>query len=558
MAITNNHIQLFRNSVVFDNREAAISRLNSFTSANVQDGTPVLARYTQNGATKTLLALFYVTGSTVKYDIVGDSADINSAISALETKLVGGASDGYKTLKDLEDKIVKLNGDDTTDGSVAKAVKDAVEALDVAEIKEAGKAIVAVSEQDGKVSAKAGDIDAVHVIQDAAVTGEGAKDAVTVKRAIDDLRTTVAANKVVAEDASIVVGTKDGETSLKVGVDAEEKVLSANGALKTTIALAEVPADQLGTNVAKAYQLQGKDGVKLGTVQIEIPKDTSLNKVYLGSIGDTVDAKTGAVTSATTTDPQSLNFVYHLQDGTYSLVPVDVSKFLTESEFKDGLVVADSVVKVKVDTASEKFLSVGADGVKLSGVQAAIDAAKTSATTVVDAAAHTHITVTATTEADGHTKYTVSDNVNGGNVNLDDYVNTVSGNPAATDTVNDAISKLFNLITAGGTNATAIKNELDTAENAIGLTENGTHITTNGNYTSGATTIAGEIAALDTQVKANADAIATNKVVAGDGITAVEATGAGTTVSAKINAASGLAINADKAIEISSIDAGTY
>lgn len=559
MAITNNHIQLFRNSVVFDNREAAISRLNSFTSANVQDGTPVLARYTQNGATKTLLALFYVTGSTVKYDIVGDSADINSAISALETKLVGGASDGYKTLKDLEDKIVKLNGDDTTDGSVAKAVKDAVEALDVAEIKEAGKAIVAVSEQDGKVSAKAGDIDAVHVIQDAAVTGEGAKDAVTVKRAIDDLRTTVAANKVVAEDASIVVGTKDGETSLKVGVDAEEKVLSANGALKTTIALAEVPADQLGTNVAKAYQLQGKDGVKLGTVQIEIPKDTSLNKVYLGSIGDTVDAKTGAVTSATTTDPQSLNFVYHLQDGTYSLVPVDVSKFLTESEFKDGLVVADSVVKVKVDTASEKFLSVGADGVKLSGVQAAIDAAKASATTVVDGTGHISVSES-TDEKDGHKKYTVSDNVNGGNVKLDGYVDTVKdGNPTATDTVNQAISKLFNLIQAGGQDASNIAAELDKVETAIGLAEDGTKVANNGNYTKGAATIEAEIAALDTQVKTNADAIATNKVVAGDGITAVEATGAGTTVAAKINTDSGLAFNKDsKAIEIASIDAGTY
>ena len=33
-------------------------------------------------------------------------------------------------------------------------------------------------------------------------------------------------------------------------------------------------------------------------------------------------------------------------------------------------------------------------------------------------------------------------------------------------------------------------------------------IKTNGNYTSGAETVVGEIAALDTQVKANADAIA--------------------------------------------------
>ena len=562
MAITNNHIQLFRNSTVLDNREAAINKLNEFiTKKNIQDGTPVLARYNDGSVVKTLLALFYVNGSTIRYDIVGDSADISKAITDLETKLLGGASDGYKTLKDLEDKIKVLNGAYTVDGSVAKKVKDAVEALDVDPITEAGKAIVSVSETDGKVSAKAGDIDAAHVIQDAAVTGEGAKDAVTVKDAIDTLRNTVAANKVVAEDTSVAVTPKGTETFVKVALADDEKVLSVEGGLKTTITLAEVPADQLGTNVAKAYQLQGKDG-PLGA-QINIPKDSSLKTVYLGTTGDTVNKDTGVVTSGESTNPQSLNFVYHLEDGTYSLVPVDVSKFLTESEFSDGLDVADHVVKVKVDTTSEGFLTVSANGVKLSGVQAAIDAAKASATTVVDAAAGTHITVTATTEADGHTKYTVSDNVNGENVKLDGYVDIVKGSnpaaPAATDTVNQAISKLFNLITDGGTNATAIKDELDTAENAIGLAEGGTHIATNGNYTSSATTIAGEIAALDTQVKTNADTIAANKVVAGNGIIVADATETGTTVSAKINTDSGLAINTGtKAIEIASIDAGLY
>lgn len=555
MVITNNHIQLFRNSVVFDNREAAISKLNSFKSTEVQDGTPVLARYTQGDTTKTLLALFYVNGTSVKYDIVGDSADISKAITDLETKLLGGASDDFNTLKKLEDKIKVLNGADTVDGSVAKAVKDAVEALDVAEIKEAGKAIVAVSETDGKVSATAGDIDATHVIQDAAVTGEGAKPAVTVKKAIDDLRGTVAANKVVAEDASVVVNAKGNETSLKVGVAEGEKVLSANGALKTTITLAEVTTG-LDANTAKAYQLQGIGGAPLGA-QINIPKDSSLKEVYLGTTGDSVDADSGTVTKNPSDDAQSLNFVYHLENGKYSLAAVDVSKFLTESEFKDGLVVADNVVKVKVDTESEKFLSVGADGVKLTGVQAAIDKAQASATTVVDAAADTHISVSESTE-DGHKKFTVSDNVNGGNVKLDGYDGKATGALAATDTVNSAIAKLFNSIQAGGTNATEIKNELDKAENAIGLADDGTKVPSTGHYTKDAQTIEAEIAALDTQVKTNEDNIAKNKVLAGNGISVADATEAGTTVSAKINTESGLAVTADKGIEIASIDAGTY
>lgn len=568
MAITNNHIQLFRNGTVWDNRADAITRLGQFTADTIQDGTPVLARYKDGDVVKTLLAVFYVAAdkSKLHYNIVGDSEDITSAVAALEKKLVNGATDGYKDFKAIEDKIVALNGDittlngnDTTEGSVAKKVKDAVDALNAPEVKEDGKAIIAVSEANGVVSATAGDINAEHVIQDAATEGDPGTPAVTVKSAIDTLRTTVAANKVVAEDASVVVTPKGNETSVKVGVAEGENVLSIDGGLKTTIALAEVPADQLGTTVAKAYQLQGIGGAKLGTVQIEIPKDSSLHTVYLGTATDTVDTKNGTVTSASTGDFQSLNFVYHLEDGTYQLVSVDVSKFLTESEFKDGLAVADGVVKVKLADGNEGFLTVDANGVKLSGVQAAIDAAKDSATTVVDAAAHTHISVSESTEADGHKKYTVSDNVNGGNVKLDGYVDTVKdGNPTATDTVNQAISKLFNLITDGGQSATAIGNELNTAENAIGLNEDGTHKATKGNYTSGATTIAGEIAALDTQVKTNADTIKANKVVAGNGISVAEATGAGTTVSAKINTESGLAVTADKGIEISSIDAGTY
>lgn len=191
------------------------------------------------------------------------------------------------------------------------------------------------------------------------------------------------------------------------------------------------------------------------------------------------------------------------------------------------------------------------------GVQAAIDAAKASAATVVTAAADTHISVSETTE-DGHKKYTVSDNVNGGNVKLDGYDGKATGVIAATDSVNNAISKLFNSITTNGTSAADTATKLENAKTAIGLNEDGTYKASTGHYTNGADTIEGEIVALDTQVKTNADTIAANKVVAGDGISVGAATEKGTTVSAKVNEASGLAVTADNGIEIRSIDAGTY
>ena len=191
---------------------------------------------------------------------------------------------------------------------------------------------------------------------------------------------------------------------------------------------------------------------------IKIYKDSSLKEVAL--------------------DGQTLNFTYILADGSESTVGVDVSTFLAESEFKNGLEVVDHVVKVKVDTDSEKFLTVGADGVKLSGVQTAIDnAAKKAATEVVEDAAG-HVTVTKGTGANGQTVYTIGEN-------------DIASNTALTAEVNRA------------------KAAEDKIEASIGLAADGSHVAASGNYTSGATTIAGEISALDTQVKKNADAIGT-------------------------------------------------
>ena len=48
------------------------------------------------------------------------------------------------------------------------------------------------------------------------------------------------------------------------------------------------------------------------------------------------------------------------------------------------------------------------------------------------------------------------------------------------------------------------------------MAADGSHVNAKGNYTSGATTVVGEIAALDTQVKANADAIAAERTRATD------------------------------------------
>jgi hypothetical protein len=90
-----------------------------------------------------------------------------------------------------------------------------------------------------------------------------------------------------------------------------------------------------------------------------------------------VDEKPAETEGAEATKGQFIKYTYVLANGTESIQYVDVSRLLVEAEFKNGLEVSQAgEVNVKVDAASEAFLTVGADGVKLSGVQDAIDAAK--------------------------------------------------------------------------------------------------------------------------------------------------------------------------------------
>lgn len=125
----------------------------------------------------------------------------------------------------------------------------------------------------------------------------------------------------------------------------------------------------LESNVKEAYQLQDKDGVVVGA-QINVYKDSSLKGVEL------VD--------------QKLQFTYILESGEESVVDVDVTSFLAESEFKNGLQVTDGVVSVKVaeDTDSNKnFLDFegDTDGQKSLAVRG-MDANKTVTTEVIPVA----------------------------------------------------------------------------------------------------------------------------------------------------------------------------
>lgn len=214
----------------------------------------------------------------------------------------------------------------------------------------------------------------------------------------------------------------------------KEAIDEVGGAAKSyTIVKQTTGLDSKVREQYKLKQIIGKNETFVGDT-IQIYKDSSLKSVELKG--------------------QALEFTYILADGTESTVPVDVSTFLAESEFKKGLEVnnEDGTVSVNVDTASESFLTVSEAGVKLSGVQNAINAA-VEALDVTDTA-EAGMYVSAVNETDGKvaiTRANVSDAVLNGYAKGEKPASTEI---LATDKVKDAIAKLEHQVDAAKAAAT--------------------------------------------------------------------------------------------------------
>ena len=123
----------------------------------------------------------YTANTSANY--IKEAASLNDADVKLDAALKANA-----------DAIDVLNGTDAVNGSVAKSIKDAVEALDAVEVGGTGKVITTISETDGKISATAIDLKAASVAatateaSDTAVAVTGA----TVEAQIASLATSIA------------------------------------------------------------------------------------------------------------------------------------------------------------------------------------------------------------------------------------------------------------------------------------------------------------------------------------------------------------------------------
>ena len=131
------------------------------------------------------------------------------------------------------------------------------------------------------------------------------------------------------------------------------------------IELVEVNASN--NNILKSYRLKSGDNY-FGTT-IDIPKDRAIKDIKLGYQNASVNSETGEITIGTGTNPQYMIYSIALEDGSYKMINIDLSQFITEKEYKDGLEIVDNALQVKIDKNSDPQLTISSNGIKLEGVQ---------------------------------------------------------------------------------------------------------------------------------------------------------------------------------------------
>lgn len=444
-------LQLKRH-VSYANKADALAGLKAYL-ATAQVGEPAISTYGGSEQThdseKVLFGIKGVYGYTI-FNADAVPSEIQSALDAAIAAIKGGEdstiNDAYDTIKEIADALVKINGDG--DGSIAKAREDAkkyadtqidaaVKALDVSDTAVAKSFVTKVSETDGKIAVERGAItssDKTVVIGDVAGGGIDLKANVDGSTIVvnDGVMSVASAALVqyVGQDAIAVSEAHGGQKTISLKLNGADKVLTQT----TDGLLANI---NLTWDNTDGLKLIGKDGAEIATVPAaDFIKDGMLDNVEL-------KVATTKAPIANKTSGTFLVFTFNTAAGN-KVINLDVTSLIDVYTAGNGISVNGKVIAAKLDDSGEDFLTVGVNGIKLSGVQAAIDTAKGE----VQAAINT-----------------------------------------AKDEVQGAIDKV---------------------EASVGLNADGSHKTATGNYTSGATTVVGEIAALDTQVKTNADAIKTN------------------------------------------------
>ena len=301
---------------------SALQAINAFTS--ISDGTHTAS------ATSTAKTINFKASGKASVSVGNDGV----TISASGTTLAEGTA----------------NGETSVDGTSKSIVK--------------GLNTAAYRSEDDFYSATDGAA--------AAAAAEAAKKAAESK---------VASVAATAGSAIEVTGTATAPTvGLKLDKDSGNVTLSQSAAgLKASV---QIPAAKV-TGVATGDKVLGLNGTLLSST-LNLKYNSNTKKIQLLGIKNAVIAEVDAsdfikdgMVNTVSFDPESkaLTITFNTDSGKETIT-VDLSSLVDTYTAGNGIAIDKNAVSIKVDPTSEKFLSVDTAGVKISGVQSAIDAAK--------------------------------------------------------------------------------------------------------------------------------------------------------------------------------------
>lgn len=180
-------------------------------------------------------------------------------------------------------------------------------------------------------------------------------------------RATTAENTITNNLNSEILDRKEAIKAESDRAKAAEQAMQAN---LGSITIVKATSDD--STIAASYQLQVNGEAKGAT--IDIAKDQSIKDINVLDMNATLNDD-GTIQAGNPVGSTALCISYILSNGTYKLAKLDYSKFLEETEFANGLEVNNHKIYVKVDQLSESFLSVSSAGLKIAGVQNAINTA---------------------------------------------------------------------------------------------------------------------------------------------------------------------------------------
>lgn len=375
-----NHIHLYRNGLVLDNREAAESRLKEFASGNTYtdlDGVAILARYRSAKNTNdilTLVGIMYEDQSGAKSITIIDVEDLKSDAKVEVDEL-------KKAVEDLKgNPSTSTSGDTSVEG--AKRYTDGkIAELDFTDAAVENQYVSSVSETDGRITVSRTAIPIIGVT-DSKVDGKFVTSIKLEGNTVQAERAQITSSQVSREATTSITGVTV-EAALKEVKDSSIVSLSST-----------TPSD--GTSpVLKKYTLY-QNNEEIG--EIDIPKDlvVTSGSVVKGTWSENV------FTEVESGNGTALKLVIANQTAPVYINTLDLVK---DHVGGNGILISDTnEISIKIADGNEgDFLKLDAEGLKLVGVDAAI---KKSATVVEKKADDAHITVESRTE-NGHVVYTI-------------------------------------------------------------------------------------------------------------------------------------------------------